>query len=157
MAVSGVGTYNYVNTEAAAKEQDLLGKDEFLKLLITQLKYQDAMNPMDDKEFISQMAQFSSLEQIQNLSAVMQEGLGALAESQLETSDTMLGAMALMMDYMSLSAFNQGVSLLGREISFEHEGLQQTAVVTALKQSGGYFVAVAGEYEVPLDAITIVK
>jgi len=49
------------------KEIPGTGKDEFLNLLITQLQYQDPLNPVDDKEFISQMAQFSALEQMQNL------------------------------------------------------------------------------------------
>lgn len=47
----------------------VLGRDAFLELLITQLENQDPLNPMEDKEFTAQLAQFSSLEKLENISA----------------------------------------------------------------------------------------
>ncbi|WP_374724035.1 flagellar hook assembly protein FlgD [Calidifontibacillus erzurumensis] len=58
-------TYKQGNRNAPT---NTLGKDDFLKILMVQLQNQDPLNPMDDKEFIAQMAQFSTLEQITNMS-----------------------------------------------------------------------------------------
>lgn len=55
------------DTKPPEEGKKALGKDSFLKLLVTQLQHQDPTKPMEDREFIAQMAQFSSLEQITNL------------------------------------------------------------------------------------------
>lgn len=62
--VSKYNSSTYTNSRTPSSELD---KDDFLKLLTTQLKNQDPMNPMEDTQFISQMAQFSSLEQMLNI------------------------------------------------------------------------------------------
>ncbi|AVK83174.1 flagellar hook assembly protein FlgD [Lysinibacillus sp. B2A1] len=68
-----------------------LGKDAFLKLLITQLQHQDPTNPMDDREFISQMAQFSSLEQMQNMTKAMESLLASQQQTQMMNYSTFIG------------------------------------------------------------------
>src|SRR3954453_6954987 len=54
-------------TQAGSGKAASLGKDDFLKLFVAQLQHQDPMNPMQDGEFMGQMAQFSTLEQITNV------------------------------------------------------------------------------------------
>ncbi len=67
MAVSGInGQYNTYSKDTPKEFNSSLDKDAFLKILVTQLKYQDPLAPTKDNEFIGQMAQFSALEQAQN-------------------------------------------------------------------------------------------
>ena len=58
-----------------------LGMDAFLQLLVTQLQYQDPLDPMDDKEFVAELAQFSSLEQLTEINSGI-EGLSTLTQEQ---------------------------------------------------------------------------
>jgi flagellar basal-body rod modification protein FlgD len=74
MAVPIVGSVDsLINKTPVSKKNggNSLGKDDFLKILITQLKYQDPSQPLQDKEFIAQMAQFTSVEQLSNMANEM--------------------------------------------------------------------------------------
>ncbi|MFO7445019.1 MAG: flagellar hook capping FlgD N-terminal domain-containing protein [Ignavibacteriaceae bacterium] len=78
------GTYS---PEGAGKSE--LGKDDFLKLMITQLRYQDPMNPLDSNEYSAQLAQFSSLEQLTNLN----ENLTSMIEANYTLTQSVYNTM----------------------------------------------------------------
>lgn len=85
--------YGAGKTESRTTNNEL-GKDAFLNLLVTQLQYQDPLNPTNDKDFLAQMAQFSSLEQMQNLnkSFEMSQGnnlLGKVIQATVVNEATM--------------------------------------------------------------------
>ncbi len=63
-----VDRFNKTLTVNGRKASQELGKDDFLKLLMAQMTHQDPTEPMDNSQFIAQMAQFSSLEQMYNVS-----------------------------------------------------------------------------------------
>jgi flagellar basal-body rod modification protein FlgD len=67
-----------------------LGEDAFLQLLVTQLEYQDPLDPMDDKDFVAELAQFSSLEQLTEINSSMDD-LKTIGEEQ-----EMIGAVNFM-------------------------------------------------------------
>jgi flagellar hook assembly protein FlgD len=86
MSVNGVGSIytdqtsqqTTANSSTFSKE---LGKSEFLELLVTQLQNQDPMNPMDNQAFITQLATFSSLEQLMSINQGVTKLAGASSEA----------------------------------------------------------------------------
>lgn len=117
----------YNNSKITSKNQ--LGKEDFLKLLVTQLKNQDPLNPMDDKEFIAQLAQFSTLEQMQNMN----------------NSFNAIRAINLIGKSITANINENGNvrTVMGK-------------VDAIYKQNGEYFLEV-GNVDVPLDAVTNVS
>ena len=93
---SAKGT-NFLDPAIAAREtgKKTLGVDDFLKLLTVQFTSQDPMKPMEDTQFIAQMASFTSLEQMQTLS----KDFAAFGKTQaVSTASTYLGKQVTVAD-----------------------------------------------------------
>ncbi len=68
-------------------QQGALGRDAFLKLLVTQLQHQDPTQPQSDKEFIAQLATFSQLEQLTAINKTLEAIGGALGVTVTKTEE----------------------------------------------------------------------
>lgn len=79
MAVEALGNINTAVTNALPKS--VVNQDEFLKILLTQLQFQDPLKPLDNQEFIAQLAQFTNLEQTRQLD----DGVNTLLTIQSST------------------------------------------------------------------------
>lgn len=134
-----------VNTQSAtaakqADPQNSLGQDAFLKILVTQMKHQNPMEPLKDTEFIGQMAQFSSLEQLTNLNKTMTQFMGNQNQSLTDNAH-----------------------LIGNTVDFEYEvdGEMQTGqgIVKALSTKNGELMVelLEGGLKIPIGSINRIE
>lgn len=124
-------------SKAGTSNGQELGKDQFLSILITQLRYQDPMQPMQDKEFIAQMAQFTSLEQLMNISSQITD-----MRQSLGTASSLIGKK------VSWVEFAEGSS---------GETVVKSGVVDSVLIRDGIHFAKIGKDEIALDYITQIE
>jgi flagellar basal-body rod modification protein FlgD len=110
MAIDAVGLANGSTTIPSSAA---IGQDDFLKILLTQLRFQDPLKPMDNQEFVAQLAQFSALE---------------ISRQQSEKVDTLL----------AMQAVTQAVGLIGRTVEMRTaSGTSTGGTVSTISFSNG--------------------
>jgi flagellar basal-body rod modification protein FlgD len=144
MSVSGIGNATDTTTSTKTAAAATAGKDlqdQFLTLLVTQLQYQDPLSPMDSANFTSQLAQFSSLEQLTSIN----DGIETLSASQNSLQNAYLANM------------------IGKKVGYEStasDGTPKTSygTVTAIAyDTGGTYFLVDGATKVALGDIQSIQ
>jgi flagellar basal-body rod modification protein FlgD len=130
--ITNVSKNNSIFNNKSFEQKSTLGKDDFLRILTTQLSHQDPSSPLQDKDFIAQMATFSSLEQMTNLNKSFEK----FANQQM----------------------SQFSGSIGKEITWTLEDATSMAgVVDGVSvQSGNYFYMVGNE-KVPVESVSEIK
>lgn len=130
----GYDAYNVGDTKGSSS----LDKDAFLNLLVTQLRYQDPLNPMEDREFIAQTAQFTALEQMTNINNNFAK-------------------------FMQMQAVSNAAALIGKEVSYftvdETTGEVDilSGIVTQVKFAEGSAFLTIDDQDVPIELMVSVK
>lgn len=105
-------------------------RDQFLSLLVTQLQHQDPLEPVKQEDFLQQLAQFSTLEGVEQLNARFE-------------------------DMLKLQELTEGASLIGKQAVYtlDDGSASQPAVVDAVNVSGDRLLVSIGSSEVPIERI----
>ncbi len=159
----------------SGKKNDALGRDEFLQLLVAQMKNQDPLNPMDGQEMAAQLAQFSQVEQLLEINASMktvasnQAELGLAIEDLSEITVLQGDAMAKLLEQsMAINTVGRTGVLEGDELLVDRDGsgtvtidagaLAGTGRLSVLDETGTTIATASaanvreGQQSIPLEA-----
>lgn len=143
VTVGGV-TYSKADYEAmqaakgTSRMNDSLDKDAFLQLLVTQMQYQDPLDPQDNSEYVAQLAQFSALEQMTNVYKSVEE-VSKLV-SNIDTS-VLVGQLS---------------GMIGKDIAWTQETVQTDANGKAIVDANGNPVTTSTDYVGKVKGVNIV-
>ena len=133
-SVSGIESYmDGVTDTQLNKDGNMLGKDAFLKLLVTQISNQDPTEPMDNRDLVLQLSQFSTLESTQQLNSNMEA-------------------------YIEMASLATATSLIGKDVVYldSESGEDFIGTVSSVKKSTDGYVLNIGSDEIPFDNIRYV-
>lgn len=125
---------DYSSVQVEREDGNNLDKDAFFKLLITQLKYQDPLTPMDNTEFIAQMAQFSSLEQMVNMNKNLSQ-------------------------FLRIQSLSEGATLIGKTVETVDADTGETIkgkVVKVTFEEGSMYAHLDNDRKIDIEGITAV-
>jgi flagellar basal-body rod modification protein FlgD len=125
-----IGTVSGASSASANLQANGLGMQDFMKILLTQLTYQDPLKPMDNQQFIAQMAQFSALQQTEALNEKI---------DQLISTQASLQAVGLIGKTVTVGTANGTVSGTVSSLSFAGSSPQ----LTLTTQSGAALSGIA--------------
>jgi len=130
MAITPINSTPTSSSTAGSAADVKATKDDFLKLLVTQMKYQDPMNPMDSAQMTSQIAQLNTVEGINQLNATVTSLQASLMASQSMQSASLIGK-TILADGNSISLLNGSANL-----SMRLEGAAESVVIDVMNASG---------------------
>ncbi len=152
MAINAISTNTIPGSGNTQASTDVLGKDEFLQLLVAQLQNQDPLKPMESTEFTAQLAQFSSLEQLFNVN----DNLSDLGNNQLTMNNTQTIAMIGKTAWVSGNIVEKSEES-DIDIHFGLDGNALETVVNIYSPQGDFVKTIsagamgAGDHSVPWD------
>ena len=126
----------YVQPETQAPAGTALDRDAFMQLLIAQMRNQDPTEPTSNEQFIAQLAQFSSLEEMQGV------------------NENLVGLAALQQGNALMSQLTNASALIGNKVVYnDSTGQSQEGVVDSVRFENGSVVLQVGGASVPLSAV----
>jgi len=138
----GFGDAGSANSTSSAMQG--LGRDAFLRLMVAQMANQDPLSPMSETESIAQLAQFSSLEQMNNM-------VDSIWDLKI--------GLALMLNQ---SLMTQGSSMIGKEVTgiiYDVDGTEReiSGIVSSVHMKNGLLTLKIGDEELPIDGVKEIR